>query len=141
MLMVTTALACFATQARRDDPHPTEENVNDRCYLHPDAPPGGALVSGDRDPFEIVKQAVASSSMSEDDKRHVIASSWTFSELPEITSQEEYESYKKIVEEITRQLPDWGNAQDVDVMTRSREGMRATAYVARMIEWEEREGK
>ena len=92
------------------------------------------------DTLEIVKAVLASSAMSEDDKRTVLASAFTFEELAEITSQEQYEAYRRAAEEIERLMPHadpYYDPKDWLANMCSQAGMQATAFRARMMEWEE----
>ena len=92
------------------------------------------------DTLDVIKAAIASSSMSEDDKRFVLASAFTFEGLPEITSQEQYEAYGRAAEEIERLVPHADphyDPKDWLANMRSQAGMQATAFRARMVEWEE----
>ncbi len=87
--------------------------------------------------LEIVKQALARSPMSDEEKRYVLASTWTMDEVPEIKSEEQYDAYAVALAEIERALGPWQTAEEFAAQKRSPQGMLATAIGARMIEWEE----
>jgi hypothetical protein len=80
--------------------------------------------------------------MSDQDKAFVLNSLRTSEQVPEITSEEQYELYSKLERELSAQLPDrddptYGKA--FLTFTRSPAGVLANVYAARMIEWENKE--
>jgi hypothetical protein len=94
--------------------------------------------------FELIQPVIEASDMSGPDKNFVLMSTWTFDQVPEIKSDEQYAVYSKLQNRLEQRarLPDdtdprFGKAF-VD-FARSRDGVLATSLGARMIEWEERE--
>jgi hypothetical protein len=94
--------------------------------------------------FEFIKHIVDRSNMSDDDKKVIKTSLWTAEQIPKITSPEQYETYAKIQAELSRALPDRSDPDFGKIFvewTRSREGILATTYRAKMIEWEDLNSK
>jgi hypothetical protein len=80
--------------------------------------------------------------MSDQDRAFVLNSLRTSDQVPEITSEEQYQLYSKLERELSVQLPErddptYGKA--FLTFTRSPAGVLANVYAARMIEWENRE--
>jgi hypothetical protein len=64
----------------------------------------------------------------------------TSEEIPDITCVAQYEAYATIEAELTRGLPQRSSPEFNQVYlewTRSREGVLARAYAAKMADWEE----
>lgn len=92
--------------------------------------------------FQLVKPIMDKAQMSDQDKAFVLNSLRTSEQVPEITSEEQYELYSKLERELSAQLPDrddptYGKA--FLTFTRSPAGVLANVYAARMIEWENKE--
>jgi hypothetical protein len=83
--------------------------------------------------LQSIKDLLDKSDMSSEDKSYVLASLWTHEQTPAITSEAEYELYAETVRQLEKALPDRSDPE----FTRSPQGMMATSFVARMIEWEE----
>ncbi len=89
--------------------------------------------------FEFIKYVVDKSDMSDDDKTFIKTSLWASEEVPEITTAEQYEAYSKLEAELRRGLPDSSSPEFDQAFiewSRSREGILATSYGAKMVEWE-----
>ena len=92
--------------------------------------------------FQLVKPIMDKALMSDQDKAFVLNSLRTSEQVPEITSEEQYELYSKLERELSAQLPDrddptYGKA--FLTFTRSPAGVLANAYAGRIIEWENKE--
>ena len=92
--------------------------------------------------FQLVKPIMDKAQMSDKDKAFVLNSLRTSEQVPEITSEEQYELYSKLERELSAQLPDrddpnYGKA--FLTFTRSPAGVLANAYAGRIIEWENKE--
>ena len=92
--------------------------------------------------FQLVKPIMDKAQMSDQDKAFVLNSLRTSEQVPEITSEEQYELYSKLERELSVQLPErddptYGKA--FLTFTRSPAGVLANGYAARMIEWENKE--
>jgi hypothetical protein len=92
--------------------------------------------------FQLVKPIMDKAQMSDQGKAFVLNSLRTSEQVPEITSEEQYELYSKLERELSAQLPErddptYGKA--FLTFTRSPAGVLANAYAARMIEWENKE--
>jgi hypothetical protein len=92
--------------------------------------------------FQLVKPIMDKAQMSEQDKAFVLNSLQTSEQVPEITSEEQYELYSKLERELSAQLPgrdDPTYGKAFLTFTRSPAGVVANVYAARMIEWENKE--
>jgi len=91
----------------------------------------------------MVLAAVDGMPLSQEDKALIKASLWLAEEIPEIKDQQQYEAYKRKHDELVATLPDRQSPEFGPAFlqfSRSNDGKLATAYGARMIEWEERDG-
>jgi hypothetical protein len=96
------------------------------------------------DLFEFIKPVIEASDMRGSDKNFLLTSTWTFDQVPEIKSDEQYAVYSKLQNRLEQRarLPDDTNARFGKAFlefARSRDGVLVTSLGARMIEWEERE--
>jgi len=92
--------------------------------------------------FQLVKPIMDKAQMSDQDKAFVLNSLRTSEQVPEITSEEQYELYSKLERELSAQLPgrdDPTYGKAFLTFTRSPAGVLANVYAARMIEWENKE--
>jgi hypothetical protein len=92
--------------------------------------------------FQLVKPIMDKALMSDQDKAFVLNSLRTSEQVPEITSEEQYELYSKLERELSAQLPgrdDPTYGKAFLTFTRSPAGVLANVYAARMIEWENKE--
>jgi hypothetical protein len=92
--------------------------------------------------FQQVKPIIEKAEMSDRDKAFLLNSQSKSEQVPQITTDEQYELYSKLERELSGQLPDrddptYGKA--FLKFTRSPAGVLANAYAARIIEWENKE--
>jgi hypothetical protein len=90
--------------------------------------------------FQLVKPIMDKAQMSDQGKAFVLNSLRTSEQVPEITSEEQYELYSKLERELSAQLPDrddptYGKA----FLTRSPAGVLANVYAAKSKSAEEME--
>ena len=92
--------------------------------------------------LEFIQSVIDRLDISDDDKRLLKTTLWTSDEVPSITSHQQYEAYARLKAELSRALPDRVDPnfdQAFVEWTRSREGILAITYGAKMAEWEERQ--
>jgi hypothetical protein len=97
--------------------------------------------------FEAVKSLIeGATNMTDSEKAFVLTALWTHDQVPEITSNSEYELYSKRQRELWKGalLPnktDPGYREALVAFVQSSNGILANSYGARMWEWEEKQEK
>lgn len=88
--------------------------------------------------FEVMRSILDQTSLSPDDRNFMLSMLWTCDELPEIQSHDQFKEYGRLYDEVNGRMQTAGIMPGMPEFSRSPDGLLATALVARIVEWQDR---